>query len=102
MPCLTTPRAIFNDLVTFLTDAYRTHLLIHTQRATLVPDSSWLATLGADQHCVRDMQRHRLLDDAPLPGLTLRANVFLRDVEALYDDFVHLGQCSRHCSLLPS
>src|SRR5712692_4461932 len=66
-----------------------------------MPHSRGFATLGADQHGVRDLQRHRFLDHASLTSLTLRANMLFRYVEAFNNDLVDLRQCPRNGASFP-
>src|SRR5690242_1640738 len=77
-----------DGLAAVLADALRAQLLVGAQGDALVGDASRLATLGAFDHHVRRMDRHRLLDDAALHHPAARFHVFLGDVEALDDDFV--------------
>src|SRR5579871_5570644 len=100
MSCLTTPRPIFNDLMTFLADTHGAQLLIRAHGAALMCHARRLAAFGADQHCVGDVERHRLLDDSALASLALRLDVFLGNVQALDNYLADLWQCARNRSLL--
>src|SRR5260370_35670858 len=100
MPYLTTPlrHPVFNDFLTFLAHTDRAHFLICAHRAAIMGHTRCLTALGALEHNVGDLDRHGLFNNATLPGLTLRSNMFLDDVKALNNDFVGLRYRPRNSS----
>jgi hypothetical protein len=87
--------------MTFFADANRAQFLVGSQRAALTSNARGLITLGAFEHHIRDMQGHRLLDDAALSCLSLRADVLFDDIPSLYDHFADLGERPRNGAFLP-
>src|SRR5437588_7936089 len=66
-----------------------------------MPNSCRLPTLGTNEHCVRDVDWHGLVNHASLTGLTLRAHMLLDNIQAFNDDLVNLWHGPRYRSLLP-
>src|SRR5712691_3180395 len=60
-----------------------------------------LATLRTDQHGVRDMDRHCLIDHTSLPSLALRTHMLFRYIQALDNHFADLWHGPRNGPLLP-
>jgi hypothetical protein len=100
MPCLTTPRAIFNNFAALFADANRSQFLISAHRAALMADASGFSTFSAFEHDIGDVKRHSFLDDATLARLALWTDVFLNDVAPLNNDFADLRERTRNRSFL--
>src|SRR5271165_3172891 len=85
-----------------LANTHRTYLLVGPHRATLMSYAGRLSTFSAFQHHVRDMDRHRFLDDAALPRLALRTHMLLYNIQAFNNHLASLWQCPRNSPFLPT
>src|SRR5690242_24758 len=83
-----------------LTYAHRTYLLVSADRAALMSHTGSVATLGTLQHDIRDMDRHRLLDNATLACLALRFHMLLHHIQAFNNYLACLWECPRYSPFL--
>jgi len=93
------PCILGDGLAALFADAPRPYLLVGAHRNALMRDTGQLAALGAFDHHVRGVQRHRLLDDARLHDAPTALHVLLGDVQPLDDHLVLAGHRAQHLTL---
>src|SRR2546425_2582764 len=62
----------------------------------------WFTTLGTNEHSIRDMNRHRFINDASLASLALRFDMLLHHIQALNNYLVDLWHCPGNDPLFSS
>src|SRR5215471_17717420 len=93
MPCamlLLLSRAFRDDLAALFTHAHPALFVV--DHPALMGHPGGLATLGADQHRVGDVNGHGFVDHAALASLALRFHMLFDHVQALDHDFFYLWQ----------
>jgi hypothetical protein len=65
-----------------------------------MPDPCRLSTLGTNQHRIRDVDRHGLVDHASLTRLALRTHMLLDNIQTFNDHLVNLWHGPRNRSSL--